>query len=121
VAYAAPFFYIVGSHGCSRHSNKFRSSSFILARIPERQVASSAGTFNPSSVETSYRLSEVLAAAPQIRPYFTRDLMSANGLNVEGLAVAGGKLFAGLRAPTLDGRAFIVTVDPESSSTKASR
>jgi hypothetical protein len=39
--------------------------------------------------------------------------MSANGLNVEGLAIAGGKLFAGLRAPTLDGKAFIVTVDAD--------
>jgi hypothetical protein len=113
VAYAAPFFYVVGSHGCSRHKNKFRSSSFILARIPERQVAGAARTFDPSGVETSYRLSEALAAAPMIRPYFTRDLMSANGVNVEGLAVIGGKLFAGLRAPTLNGKAFIVAIDTD--------
>jgi Protein of unknown function (DUF3616) len=113
VAYAAPFFYIVGSHGCSRHSNKFRSSSFILTRIPEGQVASATRTFDPSSVETSYRLSEALAGAPPIQPYFTRDLMSANGVNVEGLAVGGGKLFAGLRAPTLDGKAFIVAIDAD--------
>ena len=113
VAYAAPFFYVVGSHGCSRHSNKFRGSSFILARIPERQVTNAARTFDPSGVETSYRLSEALAAAPRIRPYFTRDLMSANGLNVEGLAIVGGKLFAGLRAPTLDGKAFIVAIDTD--------
>jgi hypothetical protein len=113
VAYAAPFFYIVGSHGCSRHSNKFRLSSFILARTPERLVASAAQPFDPSSVETTYRLSEAIAASPKIRPYFTQDLMSANGLNVEGLAVADGKLFAGLRAPTLDGKAFIVAVDAD--------
>jgi Protein of unknown function (DUF3616) len=111
VAYAAPFFYVVGSHGCSRHSNKFRSSSFIMARIPENEVASAARTLDPSNVETSYRLSEALAAAPSIRPYFTQDLMSANGVNVEGLAIVGGKLFAGLRAPTLDGKSFIVAVD----------
>jgi Protein of unknown function (DUF3616) len=110
VAYAAPFFYVVGSHGCSRHSNEFRLSSFILARIPERQVASAAQAFDPSSVETTYRLSEAIAASPQIRQYFTQDLMSANGLNVEGLAIADGTMFAGLRAPTLDGKAFIVAV-----------
>jgi Protein of unknown function (DUF3616) len=115
VAYAAPFFYVVGSHGCSRHSNKFRSSSFILARVPERQVAGKAAalTFDSSGVETTYRLSEVLATAPPIRRYFTQDLMSANGVNVEGLAVVGGKLFAGLRAPTLDGKAFIVAVNAD--------
>jgi hypothetical protein len=113
VAYAAPFFYVVGSHGCSRHSNKFRLSSFILARIPERQVTGAAQAFNPSSVETTYRLSEAIAASPPLRPYFTQDLMSANGLNIEGLAIADGKLFAGLRAPTLDGKAFIVAVDAD--------
>jgi Protein of unknown function (DUF3616) len=113
VAYAAPFFYVVGSHGCSRHSNKFRNSSFILARIPERQVVGAAQTFDPSSVETSYRLSEALATAPAIRPYFTQDLMSTNGVNVEGLAVADGKLFAGLRAPSLDGNAFVVAIDAD--------
>jgi hypothetical protein len=111
VAYAAPFFYVVGSHGCSRHSNKFRSSSFILARIRDARVAGAAPRFDPSSVETSYRLSEALAGAPRIQPYFTQDLMSANGVNVEGLAVVGGQLFAGLRAPTIDGKAFIVTID----------
>ena len=37
--------------------------------------------------------------------------MNANGLNVEGLVVSGGKLFAGLRAPTLDAKAFIVVID----------
>ena len=91
VAYSSPFFYVVGSHGCSRHSNKFRSSSFILARIPEAGVVSAlsdpAFIFDPSSVQTTYRLSEALAAAPQVRHYFTKDLMSANGLNIEGLVV----------------------------------
>jgi len=115
VAYASPFFYVVGSHGCSRHSEKFRSSSFILARIPEAGVAGALSSppliFDPSSVKTTYRLSEALAAAPGVRPYFTRDLLGANGLNIEGLVVSGGKLFAGLRAPTLDAKAFIVAID----------
>jgi hypothetical protein len=115
VAYTPPFFYVAGSHGCSRHSNKFRSSVFILARIPEGEIAgaSSDSTLSLESVETTYRLSEALVAAPQIGQYFTQDLMGANGLNIEGLAVAGGKLFAGLRAPTLDGKAFIVAVDAD--------
>ena len=115
VAYAFPFFYVVGSHGCARHSGKFRSSSFILARIPEAEVVSAlsnpAFIVDPSSVKTTYRLSEALATAPGVRPYFTRDLMGANGLNIEGLVVSGGKLFAGLRAPTLDAKAFIVAID----------
>ncbi len=39
--------------------------------------------------------------------------MDENGLNIEGLVVSGGKLFAGLRAPTLDGKAFIVAIDAD--------
>jgi Protein of unknown function (DUF3616) len=117
VAHSSPFFYVMGSHGCSRHRNKFHSSSFILARIPEASVvgASSDPTFafDASNVQTTYRLSEALAAAPPVRSYFTNDLTSANGLNIEGMVVSGGKLFAGLRAPTLDSRAFVVTIDTD--------
>ena len=43
---------------------------------------------------------------------FGRDL-EPNGLNLEGLAVVGGVLYAGLRAPSLDGSAYIVSTDVE--------
>ena len=33
VAYAAPYFFVVGSHGCGRNNQAFRLSSFVLARI----------------------------------------------------------------------------------------
>jgi hypothetical protein len=116
-AYSSSFFYVVGSHGCSRHGNKFRRSAFILARIPKAQVVGAASgrnsVFDASSVQTTYRLSEAMVAVPQIQQYFTRDLTSANGLNIEGLAVDGRKLYAGLRAPVLDGNSFIVEVDVE--------
>jgi hypothetical protein len=112
VAYSSPFFYVVGSHGCSRHSNKFHSSAFILARIPDTQVTGASPDRTLGAL-TTYRLSEALAAAPKVRRYFTMDLMSANGLNIEGLVVTGGKLFAGLRAPTLDGKSFVVAVDAD--------
>jgi hypothetical protein len=115
VAHSSHFFYVVGSHGCSRNHNKFHSSSFILARIPEASVLGAYSdpkfAFDASSVQTTYRLSEALAALPPVRSYFAKDLMSANGLNVEGLVVSGEKLFAGLRAPTLDSKAFVVTID----------
>ena len=37
--------------------------------------------------------------------------MTANGLNIEGMVVARGKLFAGLRAPTLDAKAFVIAIN----------
>jgi hypothetical protein len=105
VAFAAPFFYVSGSHGCSRHSNKFRTSSFILARIQVDQQ----GAAGP--VDTTFRLADVLRTAPQVGAFFGKDLNGADGLNVEGIAVAGDRLIVGLRAPVIQGKAFLVAVD----------
>jgi hypothetical protein len=60
-------------------------------------------------VATSYRLSEALLVAPRVKKFFAQDLMTENGLNIEGLAVVGGKLYAGLRAP-VSGRSLIWSV-----------
>jgi hypothetical protein len=104
VAYGDQQFYVVGSHGCSRNSNNFRLSSFILAR------ASLAGTGETvKSIELSYRLSDVLQAAAQVGDRFGKPLDTlGNGLNIEGLAISSGKLWVGLRAPVDDGKAYLI-------------
>jgi len=104
VAFSAPYFYVVGSHGCSRHGNKLRASAFILARV---QVDTRG---NPVAVDTTYRLAEVLRTAPHIGPFFAKDLNGADGLNIEGIAVVGDQLVVGLRAPFIDGKAFLISV-----------
>ena len=106
VAYDNQQFYVVGSHGCSRNSNNFRLSSFILARV------SLAGTGETvKSIELTYRLSDVLAAATQAGDRFGKPLdATGNGLNIEGIAVSGGKLWVGLRAPVDDGKAYLIGV-----------
>lgn len=108
-------FFVAGSHGCSRNSAEFSPSSFILARIPASVVANAVrsgadSVIQDASTKTTYRLSEALLLAPGVKSYFGRNLMNDNGLNVEGIAVSGGLMFVGLRAPVLDGQAFIVTV-----------
>ena len=117
VAYAAPYFYIVGSHGCSRKKGKFRLSTFILARIRvdrEGRPVDEAGNVLTGSqaheaVETTYRLSDLLPRAKEAGAYFGKKLdADTKGLTIEGIAVQGENLFVGLRAPSLDGRAFIV-------------
>lgn len=105
VAYAAPFFYVVGSHGCSRKKGKFELSAFILARMSVAPGGTSA------KIETTYRLADAWARVPVLTPYFGRALdAEANGLNIEGISIIGDRLFAGLRAPSLDGNAFLVSV-----------
>lgn len=103
VAYADGAFYVAGSHGCSRKKGEFRLSSFHLARIKVDAEGSPAG-----KVELTYRLSDMLRAAGSAAPFFGRGLMDDNGLNIEGIAVVGDTLWAGLRAPSLGNRGFLV-------------
>ena len=104
VTYSAPFVYIVGSHGCERKKAKFRASSFIVARVrldPSGKVA------DPDDVETTYRLSDVLTLG-KFGKFFGKDLgKKTDGLNIEGAAAIGTKLYVGLRAPSIDGKAGI--------------
>src|SRR4030095_5210819 len=62
-----------------------------------------------NAVETTYRISDLLQRASEVSAFFGKSLDEAsNGLNIEGLAVAGDKLFVGLRAPSLDGKAYML-------------
>lgn len=118
VAYAEPYFYLVGSHGCSRNAGELRLSSFLLTRVRvdrEGRPADSHGKPVPAgdprhAVETSWRASDLLASAGKAGAFFAKDLESANGLNIEGLAVDGETIWFGLRAPVDKdtGEAFLV-------------
>jgi hypothetical protein len=115
VAYSAPYFYVIGSHGCSRKKGEFRLSSFILARVrvdDQGRPADSNGSPLPSdrvrdAVETTYRVSDLLRHAEPVSKFFGKDLNSADGLNIEGLAAQGDTIWFGLRAP-VDKDAFLV-------------
>jgi hypothetical protein len=54
-------------------------------------------------------LRPVLEADPKLKPFLDQPA-TANGLDIEGLAFRGGRLFFGLRAPSLDGRASVLEV-----------
>lgn len=115
VAFRAPYFYVSGSHGCGRNNGKFRLSSFILARIkvPESGpiLDENGRLVTTEPVETTYRLSEALLAAPKVASKFAKSLNDDNGLNIEAIAISGDKLIAGLRAPSIDGNAFLVVAN----------
>ena len=117
VGYAAPYFYVVGSHGCSRKRGKFRLSSFILARIrvddSGRPVDANGDVLDKDDmegavVEATYRVSDLLRRADTVGEFFGKSLNTDdNGLNIEGITVDGDHVFFGLRAP-VDGMAYIV-------------
>lgn len=99
------FFYVVGSHGCSRKKDEFRLSSFLLARLP----VDSAGKLG--KVELTWRVSEAMnRTPPAIKGRIGKSLTEDNGLNIEGIAAIGDRLLFGLRAPSLDKKGYVVSV-----------
>ena len=120
VAYAAPYFYVVGSHGCGRSKGKFRLSSFILARVRVDRQGQPVDSVGRSlardkfaqAVETTYRVSDLLKRAGKAAAFFGKDLESADGLNIEGVAVQGDTIWFGLRAPVRKNKtAYLVSGD----------
>ncbi|WP_244608095.1 DUF6910 family protein [Bradyrhizobium algeriense] len=120
VAYAEPYFYVVGSHGCGRSRGKFRLSSFILARVRvDRQGQPVDRAGRPlarenfaQAVETTYRVSDLLQRAGKAAAFFGKDLESADGLNIEGVAVQGDTIWFGLRGPVRKNKtAYLVSGD----------
>lgn len=109
VAYAEPFFYVVGSHGCSRKKNKFQLSSFILARIrvdaEGRPVDASGQILGKKeisrAVRTTYRVSDWLKRSKDVADFFAGNV-EKDGLNIEGVAVQGDRIWFGLRAPVTE-------------------
>ncbi|NNC72569.1 MAG: DUF3616 domain-containing protein [Sphingomonadaceae bacterium] len=95
-------YYLVGSHGCSRDSGELRPAQFLVAEIDEAT----------NDRRLSYRLSELLSAHPLLSGYFGASLNRTNGLNIEGVAATGNRLIFGLRAPVIDGMAYLFETTP---------
>lgn len=105
-AFSDGSFYVTGSHGCSRSSDEYRPASFIVARITPDDMS---GDFEPGTVAVaqSHRLTSLLRREPLLTDFFGASLQNANGLTIEGLAVQGERMTFGLRAPVVDGQAFL--------------
>lgn len=104
-------FYVVGSHGCSRSKAEARLSQFLLARVTLGPDGEQRG-----EVGLTWRLSELLKRAGAAGAYFAKPLGASsqqNGMNIEGISVVGDVVRVGLRAPSLNGAAFIVEASLE--------
>ncbi|WP_102961003.1 DUF6910 family protein [Mangrovicella endophytica] len=111
-AAGAGVFYVAGSHGCSRNDDEYRDSSFLLVRV------TLDGEGRAVEILPSYRLFEALSAST-LKDYLTRSLKREDGLNIEGLAVVGDDLLVGLRAPSVDGNAVVLSVPADMLFTAA--
>lgn len=96
VAFDGEYFYVAGSHGCSRNGAKLQPSSFLLARMRLNDAGQDSG------LQMTYRLSDALQASPELAGHYAKPLRGEPpGLNIEGMAAVGAKLVFGLRAPLL--------------------
>lgn len=102
IAIARDQLYLTGSHACSRAKGQFRPSSFILARAraePREQRA--------EDVTRTWRLADVLRHSP-LAATFGRP--GPAGAGIEGLAVAGERLYLGMRTPAPDKATILAVV-----------
>jgi hypothetical protein len=122
VAYADGFFYVIGSQGRARHEddaaeekkNQARAAAthklFRIALTPDDVNLSTGALKTQPTITPSAALATLLQSDPALAPFFDQPL-DENGLTVEGIAVRGDNLYAGLRGPVLaDGSAVIARV-----------
>ena len=98
------YLYVSGSHSCSGKGH-FKPSNYILARFKVDGPDSVRGNTEPV-IERTWRLSDALRQS-MVADDFGK--AKAIGTNVEGIAVIGDRLYAGLRTPVRDGHAYIVS------------
>jgi hypothetical protein len=109
VAWLPPWYYVAGSHSIHDHADQgversdYRRSAHLVARTDSRG----------RRVELSYRLNRVLERHDAFRRHFLRSPNKARGLNIEGLAASGRRLYFGFRMPVIDGSALILSVRAE--------
>lgn len=114
IAYEDGFVYVIGSHGLTRTTGEFQPSRYFLSRLPvDAQTGEPAFTVSeedtPPEVERSAVLSDVMSDHGILGPHFRRPL-DENGINIEGLAVAGGRAVVGLRQPSLGDGVLVFSV-----------
>jgi len=102
-------YYIIGSHGISKKEGELQGNRYGIFRL---KVDPATGRpTRPLSVERA-SLAEVLRSDPVLGEHFGKPLQQ-RGVNIEGLAVRDGRLFVGLRGPSLEGSAFVLEVRAE--------
>jgi hypothetical protein len=137
--YSDHYLWFTGSHSTKRNKPKGKKENkdiqrlseiktdlnrYLLARIPVingELVKSCSLADNPDAKlsaacleknETSNILIDALREDPHLAPILSIDLPSKdNGLDIEGLAVKGDRIFLGLRGPVLRGWAIIIEIE----------
>ncbi|MFT5470288.1 MAG: hypothetical protein ACI8UO_005416 [Verrucomicrobiales bacterium] len=97
--------YIVGSHGISRKKREFSPNAFSIWKL---KFDDDEWEFRRGS------LSVLIATNEKLGPFYRKTLQE-NGVNIEGLACdpETDTLYAGFRAPNIEGKGFVLEFDSE--------
>lgn len=112
-AFDAGYFYATGSHGRARNPDKNSEPSYRVFRFPVGKAGKPAFEVSEDDivgVQASSRLREAIKRGQWIGKFHDQPL-DQNGINIEGIAVKNGRAYFGLRGPSVDGHAFILSVD----------
>ncbi|MGB3240747.1 MAG: DUF3616 domain-containing protein [Geitlerinemataceae cyanobacterium] len=135
------YLWLTGSHSTKRKKPKGKkqkkdikrlaniktdANRYILARIPvvgDTPFKSCSHPKKPdmrlsaACLQTECQSNILIAALksdPHLAPFLAQDLPSKdNGLDIEGLAVCGDRIFLGLRGPVLRGLAIVLEIEVE--------
>jgi len=99
-------YYVIGSHGISKKEGLPQGNRYSIFRLT---VDPATGLPVRPLVVDKASLVGILRTDPVLGAYFGKPLQQ-RGVNIEGLAVRGGRLFVGLRGPNLQGDAFVLEI-----------
>ncbi len=128
VAYSGGFFYVIGSHGHPRDTDRkldpvrdaariragiTAASQLIRIRVDPasgRPLTATGSVSGVPELARTPKLRALILADPTLAPFADKRL-ELNGVTIEGIAIRGHRLFAGFRGPVLnDERAVILSV-----------
>lgn len=114
VAFDAGTYYAVGSHGLSGEEGKKQPSRYFVYRLSVdpstgRPADLGSETRASTALERKATLAPLIAADDKLKPHIDK-VPGEQGVNIEGLAVAGGDMFFGFRGPVLDDGALVMQV-----------
>lgn len=114
-------FYVIGSHGHARHSTtdcvgpltdenkaKITAASQIVRVRLKPSVGKTLSMHDVVDITRNAKLRDFIAAEPKLQPFKDKCLepnpqSKGNGVTIEGIAILGGRVYAGFRGPSLPG------------------
>ena len=107
------YLYVTGSHSAKRSDCRSNPNSRQIFRFT---LDPATGRGQPDSLRTSDRLWGIMKTVPALQDHVgERQCLgsepSQRGINIEGLAVQGERLYFGFRGPVIDGEAWVLSVN----------